>query len=96
MIWTTARRKDSSEIPSEEIHELVIIDQMTDDQPSRVAKGMKIPMAHNQWSWTPCSNSSKDRSLNKRKNNNNMKNSASDVEDQDTCWRIAGRGMKGH
>ena len=81
MIWTTARRKDSLEIPLEEIHKLVIIDWMTDNQPSCVAKGMKIPMAHNQWSWTPCNNSSEDCSLNKRKNDNDVKNSASDVED---------------
>ena len=58
---------------------------MTDDQPSRVAKGMKIPTAHDQWSWTPRSNSGEDHSPNKRKNDDDMKNSASDVEDQDTC-----------
>ena len=96
MIWTTARRKDSLEIPLEEIHELVIIDWMTDNQPSCIAKGIKIPTVYDQWSWTPHNNSGEDHSLNKRKNDDNVKNSASDVEDQDICWRIAGRGMKGH
>ena len=58
---------------------------MTDDQPNCVAKGTKIPTAHDQWSWTPRSNSGKDCSPNKRKNDDDVKNSASDVEDQDTC-----------
>ena len=58
---------------------------MTDNQPSCIAKGTKIPTAYDQWSWTPHNNSGEDHSLNKRKNDDNVKNSASDVEDQDIC-----------
>ena len=58
---------------------------MIDDQPNCVTKGMKIPTAHDLWSWTPpSSNSGEDCYLIKKKNNNNKNNSVSDVEDQDT------------
>ena len=74
------------EIPLEETHELVIIDQTTDDQPNRVAKGTKIPTAHDLWSWTPLSNNSDEgRYQTRKKNDDDVNNSVSDVESQDTC-----------
>ena len=69
-------------ISLEKTHKLVTINQTTDDQPNYIAKGIKIPTVHNQWSWTPLSNSSsKDYSLNKRKNNNDEKNSTLYMKD---------------
>ena len=97
MIWTIAKRKGSWETPLEGTHKLAITNQMIDNQPNHITKGTKIPTAHNLWSWMPpSSNSSKNHYLIKKKNNNNKNNSVSDVEDQDTYWRIANRGMEGH
>ena len=72
------------EIPLEEIHKLATIDQTTDDQPNRVAKGTKIPTAHDLWSWTPLSSSGGDRYLIRKKNDDDVNNSVSDVGNQDT------------
>ena len=95
-IWTITKRKGSLETPLEEIHELVTINRMTDDQPNRAVKGTKIPTVHDLWSWTPLSNNGEDRYPIKRKNDNDVKNSVSDVGSQDTCWEIANRAMEGH
>ena len=58
---------------------------MTSGQPNHTAKGMKIPTAHNLWSWMPLSNNSdEDCYQTRKKNDDDVNNSVSDVEDQDT------------
>lgn len=41
------------ETPSEEAHERATIDRTINDQLNHEAKGMKIPMDHDRWSWMP-------------------------------------------
>ena len=72
--------------PLGETHERATIDRMINDQLNHEAKGMKIPTAHNLWSWMPLSNNSdEDRYQTRKKNDDDVNNSVSDVESQDTC-----------
>ena len=62
---------------------------MIDTQLNLETKGTKIPMVLDQWSWMQCNNKNGNSlSLKEKESEDEMRNYALNVADQDTCQRI--------